>query len=106
MSLFFSGSHWWVLEPLDNGHKTRLVHGAEIMGLALPFIQPTMHATRAGYHKFNKALRDEVMARKQQKTQQQEDGAAAAAKAASAAAGKPVVTVMDAAVAEEAKSSA
>lgn len=64
MSKFFRGSHWWVLEPLPNGH-TRFVHGAEVMGLAIPFIQPTMHATRRGYHKFNKALRDEVVARQQ-----------------------------------------
>lgn len=62
MSQFFRGTHWWILEPLNNGH-TRLVHGAEIFGLALPFIQSTMHATRRGYHRWNKELRNEVLAR-------------------------------------------
>ena len=87
VSLFFGGSHWWVLEPLPNGN-TRFVHGAVMTGLTIPFLQPTMHAIRYGYHKFNKALRDEVMARKQKQSQ----GNAA----------KPVVTVLDGgAVAEE-----
>lgn len=61
-SLFFRGSHWWILEPLPNGH-TRFVHGAEMMGFALPFLQATMRATLKGYKRFNQALCDEVMAR-------------------------------------------
>jgi hypothetical protein len=70
MSQFFRGSHWWILEALHNGH-TRLVHGAELFGLALPFIRPTMIATARGYHVWNKALREEVLARVQQQKQQQ-----------------------------------
>lgn len=65
VSRFFRGSHWWILEPLPNGH-TRFVHGAEMFGLLLPFIQQSMHATRRGYHVWNKALRTEVLARMRQ----------------------------------------
>jgi hypothetical protein len=75
VSRFFRGSHWWILEPLPNGH-TRFVHGAEMFGLLLPFIQPSMHATRRGYHVWNKALRTEVLARMRTETA----GAAGAAK--------------------------
>jgi hypothetical protein len=76
MSQFFRGSHWWILEALPNGH-TRLLHGAELFGLALPFIRPTMNATRRGYHLWNKALRQEVLAsvqQQQQQAQQQQQG--------------------------------
>lgn len=65
MSSFFQGSHWFILEPLPNGH-TRFVHGAEVFGLALPFIRPTINATQRGYFVFNKALRTEVLAQLQQ----------------------------------------
>jgi hypothetical protein len=65
LSSFFRGSHWWILEPLPNGH-TRFLHGAEMFGLALPFLRPTMHAIRRGYDVFNKALRKEVLAQLQQ----------------------------------------
>ena len=65
ISQFFRGSHWWILERLPNGH-TRFLHGAEMFGLALPFVQSSMHATRRGYHVWNKALREEVLARLQQ----------------------------------------
>lgn len=61
-ALFFRGSHWYVLEPLPGG-RTRFVHGAEMLGLAIPFLWATMRATRAGYKRFNAALADEVMAR-------------------------------------------
>lgn len=61
-SRFFRGSHWYTLQELPNGH-TRFVHGAVMMGYALPFLQQTMKATREGYSRFNKALRDEVLAR-------------------------------------------
>jgi hypothetical protein len=56
------GSHWYILEPLPNGH-TRFVHGAEMMGLAIPFLGATMRATLKGYQRFNQALADEVMHR-------------------------------------------
>lgn len=62
MNIFFRGSHWYVLEPLPNGH-TKFVHGATMMGLAIPFLQATMRATHRGYIKFNQALCDEVLAR-------------------------------------------
>lgn len=63
---FFRGSHWWVLEPLPDG-RTRFVHGAKMMGLALPFLQATMRATLRGYKQFNCALRDEVLAQQKAK---------------------------------------
>jgi hypothetical protein len=69
VSQFFRGSHWWIIEPLPNGH-TRFLHGAQMHGLLLPFIQPSMHATRRGYHVWNKALRQEVLARMQQQKAQ------------------------------------
>jgi hypothetical protein len=65
LSTFFRGTHWWILEPLPNGH-TRFLHGAEMFGLALPFLRPTMHAIRRGYDVFNKALQKEVLAQLQQ----------------------------------------
>lgn len=80
VSQFFRGSHWWVLEPLPNGH-TRFLHGAEMHGLLLPLIQPTMHAIRRGYTVWNKALRHKVLHR-----MQQEKAAAAAAGPAQGAA--------------------
>ncbi|KAF8070871.1 Alpha-latrocrustotoxin-a [Scenedesmus sp. PABB004] len=61
-SLFFRGSHWWTLQRLPGGH-TRFVHGAEMAGLALPFLAPTMAATRRGYERFNQQLADEVARR-------------------------------------------
>lgn len=61
------GSHWYVLEPLPNGH-TRFVHGAEMMGLAIPFLQATMAATLKGYKRFNQALADEVVHRSRRQT--------------------------------------
>ncbi|KAF6264958.1 hypothetical protein COO60DRAFT_1185333 [Scenedesmus sp. NREL 46B-D3] len=61
-SQFFRGSHWYVLQPLPNGH-TRFVHGAEMMGLAIPFLGATMRATLQGYKRFNQALADEVVFR-------------------------------------------
>jgi hypothetical protein len=75
VSQFFRGSHWWILEPLPNGH-TRFLHGAQMHGLLLPFIQPSMHATRRGYHVWNKALRQEVLARVQQQKMGQDGGPA------------------------------
>lgn len=62
MNLFFRGSHWYILEPLPNGH-TRFVHGAVMMGLAIPVLGATMRATYNGYKKFNQALCEEVVAR-------------------------------------------
>lgn len=62
MNLFFQGSHWYVLEALPNGH-TRFVHGAVMMGLAIPVLGATMRATYNGYNKFNQLLCDEVVAR-------------------------------------------
>jgi hypothetical protein len=59
---FFRGSHWWTLEALPSG-GTRLVHGAEMAGWVVPFLQDTMDATRAGYVAFNAALAAEVEAR-------------------------------------------
>eukprot|EP00775_Hariotina_reticulata_P006030 gene6030-6268_t len=61
-SQFFQGSHWYILEELPNGH-TRFVHGAVMMGLAIPFLWATMQATERGYNYFNQALCREVVAR-------------------------------------------
>jgi hypothetical protein len=46
ISNFFRGSHWWTLEPLPDG-TTRLIHGAKVMGLALPFLQNSTMKARA-----------------------------------------------------------
>lgn len=61
-SMFFRGSHWYTLQELPNGH-TRFIHGAVMMGLAIPFLWATMRATEEGYKRFNQALCDEVLAR-------------------------------------------
>jgi len=61
-SQFFQGNHWYILEELPNGH-TRFVHGAVMMGLAIPFLWATMQATKKGYNYFNQALCREVVAR-------------------------------------------
>lgn len=59
MNLFFHGSHWFVFKETPEGH-TRMVHGAQLFGLALPFIQDTMAATARGYHVWNEALSQRV----------------------------------------------
>lgn len=59
---FFRGSHWWTLRRMPNGH-TLLLHGADMRGLAIPFLAASMRATRRGYERFNEGLRDEVLAR-------------------------------------------
>jgi len=57
------GSHFFILEPLDGGERTRLRHGEDFSGILASLIVRLLAAERGGpsYNGFNEDLRRRVL---------------------------------------------
>lgn len=58
------GSHFFILEPLDGGTRTRFRHGESFSGLLAPLVVRLLKAERGGpsYQGFNEDLRRRILA--------------------------------------------
>ena len=59
------GSHFFILEALDGGARTRFRHGETFSGILAPLVVKLLGIERGGpsYHGFNEALRRRVTGR-------------------------------------------
>jgi hypothetical protein len=57
----FDGEHFFTLEPLDEGRRTRLMHGERFTGLLVPLLRKSLdRGTREGFQAMNHALKARV----------------------------------------------
>jgi hypothetical protein len=56
-SWIFSGEHFFLLEAVDDGRRTRLVHGEDFGGLLVKFFGPTLTRTARGFVLMNQSLK-------------------------------------------------
>jgi hypothetical protein len=57
----FDGEHFFKLEPLDGGRRTRFTHGERFTGLLVPLLRRTLErGTRQGFEAMNRALKTRV----------------------------------------------
>ena len=57
----FDGEHFFKIEPLDHGHRSRLIHGERFAGLLVPLLRNNLdRGTRAGFDAMNHALKARV----------------------------------------------
>jgi hypothetical protein len=53
----FAGEHFWKLTPLDDGRRTRLLHGEDFTGFLVQYMGPTLTHTARGCVGMNVALK-------------------------------------------------
>jgi len=53
----FSGEHFFSLEALDEGRRTRLVHGEDFSGILVKFLGPTLTRTARGFVLMNQSTK-------------------------------------------------
>ncbi len=54
----FDGEHFFTIEPLDAGQRTRFVQGERFSGLLVPLMRKALdRGTRAGFEAMNQALK-------------------------------------------------
>ena len=59
----FDGEHFFKIEPLDQGRRTRLIHGERFTGLLVPLLRKNLdRGTREGFEAMNQALKARVEA--------------------------------------------
>jgi hypothetical protein len=57
----FDGEHFFGIEPLDDGRRTRFTHGERFKGVLVPFLRKSLDTgTRQGFEAMNRALKDRV----------------------------------------------
>jgi hypothetical protein len=54
----FDGEHWFRLEPLDGGKRTRFEHGERFRGVLVPLMGKMVDRAEQGFVEMNQALRD------------------------------------------------
>ena len=59
----FDGEHFFTIEPLDGGRRSRFTHGERFKGLLVPLLRKNLEgATRQGFEAMNRALKERVEA--------------------------------------------
>ena len=58
----FDGEHRFVIEPLDDGNRTRFVQSETFRGVLVPFLGSLFRTTETAFASMNEALRDRVEA--------------------------------------------
>jgi hypothetical protein len=54
----FDGEHFFKIESLDDGRRSRFIHGERFAGLLLPLLRKSLdRGTRAGFEAMNQALK-------------------------------------------------
>jgi hypothetical protein len=57
----FDGEHYFTIEPVDEGRRTRFIHGERFSGLLVPLLRKNLdRGTRAGFEAMNQALKARV----------------------------------------------
>jgi hypothetical protein len=57
----FDGEHFFKIEPLDQGRRTRFIQGERFTGLLVPLLRKNLdRGTRAGFEAMNQALKARV----------------------------------------------
>ena len=57
----FDGEHFFRIEPLDDGRRSRVTHGERFAGLLVPLLRKNLdRGTRAGFEAMNQALKARV----------------------------------------------
>jgi hypothetical protein len=57
----FDGEHFFKIQPLDGGRRSRLTQGERFKGLLVPLLRKNLEgATRQGFEDMNRALKDRV----------------------------------------------
>jgi hypothetical protein len=57
----FDGEHYFRIEPLESGRRSRFVHGERFSGVLVPFLEGRLQgATRQGFVAMNEALKRRV----------------------------------------------
>jgi hypothetical protein len=57
----FDGEHFFTLEPLDEGRRTRFIQGERFTGFLVPLLRKTLdRGTREGFEAMNRALKARV----------------------------------------------
>lgn len=57
----FAGEHYFVLEPVDNGKRTRLIHGEDFSGIVVKLLAPLLSGQiERRYRAFNEAFKSRV----------------------------------------------
>ena len=57
----FDGEHFFKIEPLDEGRRTRFIHGERFSGLLVPLLRKSLdRGTREGFEAMNQALKARV----------------------------------------------
>lgn len=57
----FDGDHFFKIEPLDEGRRTRFIHGERFTGLLVPLLRKNLdRGTRQGFEAMNQALKSRV----------------------------------------------
>ena len=60
----FDGEHFFKIEPIDGGSRSRFTHGERFRGLLVPFLRRSLEGgTPKGFEAMNRALKDRVEAR-------------------------------------------
>lgn len=60
----FSGEHFFSLEALEDGRKTRLVHGEDFSGILVRFLGPALTRTARGFVLMNQAIKRRTESRR------------------------------------------
>jgi hypothetical protein len=57
----FDGEHFFKIEPLDEGRRTRFIQGDQFTGLLVPLLRKNLdRGTREGFEAMNQALKARV----------------------------------------------
>jgi hypothetical protein len=57
----FNGEHFFKMEPLDQGRRTRFIQGERFTGLLVPLLRKNLdRGTREGFEAMNQALKAQV----------------------------------------------
>jgi hypothetical protein len=57
----FDGEHYFKIEPLDGGDRTRFTQGERFTGVLVPFLRRSLErGTRQGFEALNRALKTRV----------------------------------------------
>jgi hypothetical protein len=57
----FDGQHFFKLQPLDEGRRTRFVQGERFTGVLVPLLRKSLdRGTREGFEAMNQALKARV----------------------------------------------
>jgi hypothetical protein len=57
----FDGEHFFQIEPLDQGRRTRFIQGERFTGLLVPLLRKNLdRGTREGFEAMNQALKARV----------------------------------------------